>query len=716
MDEKNMVIDFWQNHGIKMLRHLIAENLPIYVGEKRLLDRTQNPSHMNITTEDGIVFVRETYIKPMEGERKTEWLQRPLDKKGKLQYGCIWTFRPIEIRPNMESPFDPRKATYIYLMRKIVYGQFKEVEYSLMTHVYTRLDGTVKNLEKGTPRERGQTHYEFIFSKQFIAKMNLCLLRNYLSELWRGGVLAFWTRADESALYYMGTHGATIEVQPDFTEHLKKICTSDAGVVLIAYTCFSLLSPFFSSYHRLNRQSSYLKVKKGIQNLIAVNVRGTEPKFVEELAKCCCNYFCTLSGPIVDGIRILKNASRYSKLGIDEFEKNILQPACILWVNRAPTEELVNNGRLINLQVDFSPIEKGFTDISAQLIQILADAYYENTLNTKENNEKIAMQIEKNKKVIVNFINQVVKLAEATSISLKNFNSEKERCISQKFKYGDFSVKYLRELVRRIKYYKVVSDQPDLTPNPYEKERNSVFKKETNRLYHQAMNEIKRNNNEVALFLPYEYIRKNAEASIFSDEMSKNLSKGVIKKLSYLLASFRIFTALCLTEEDDRSLYPKIRKALIATLINQTGYNAKKILENHLFNLIRDGRCARIRGAKSDGDDIAVWYDPKNEAFLLPARTYFILLKNECELLMTKAQFENELEQSGVICTVDRKSAKRRQSRKTFECVLRPKGHKVSVLKIPQKNLSHSFVTNDVVEWAIKELHSDSTPLRSRKN
>lgn len=551
MDDKSLVIRFWEEHGREMLLHLICEDMRIYGYEEILSGPTPVPSRLH--AEEGIVFVYSVYKKRGKDGTKEKWLEKPLNEKKILLGECKWVFRPIKIKPSPKYPFEPKKAEFVYLMKRTEYGPQMEVEKNLICTIKTLLDGTLeidddslKIEEDITETRKRESRYNFKFPKRFMAKMNYCLLKNFLPYLWQGKRLAFWSRTDENISFYMGFYDVAIDENFEYLEHLRNICGTTAGAVLVAYTCFSLLCPFFSSYHRFTKQSSYIKVKKGIQNLIAVNVQGTKPEYAKELVNCCCNYFDIFEGTIIDGISVQKESINRLRLDIDEFEKTILQTACVLWVNRIPIEELETKGRLINLKIDFSPVEKGFINISAYIVKNLAVSFFEKTVCALDNEEGFKNLNTKNKRNIINFIERVETLAKEHSISIKNMDSEKTRCRIQRFNYGNSSVRYLTSFMSRFKFYREDFYQINPQLNVYEKKKRKEFEKSIHELYLDTISRLKKENDKVALFYPLEYTRKRAVENLHRDAKARNIDKSAIKKLSYLLASFKVFASLCL--------------------------------------------------------------------------------------------------------------------------------------------------------------------------
>ena len=89
----------------------------------------------------------------------------------------------------------------------------------------------------------------------------------------------------------------------------------------------------------------------------------------------------------------------------------------------------------------------------------------------------------------------------------------------------------------------------------------------------------------------------------------------------------------------------------------QPEFPVRAILESYLTTLISEKRCARLRGKGSDGETIDLWYDPREQIFLLK-NSYFSELKQLFVEVQefTKRNWELLMEKAGFIETVQRKN------------------------------------------------------------
>lgn len=688
---------FWNDFGERILDQL-CDDVPI-------------PTDVIYPVDDGIVLEQVRYKKRGKDKIHTKWLQKPLKESKVLVCGCIWRFYPIAIIPRENCPHDLKKAAYCYMMSVIKYDQSKLIS-TEHSRIIALWDGAQLKKEIISIEEHSKFPYKFAFPKRYIAKVNRLLEQNYLPQLWEGRNCAFWHPAGGAVPHYMGALNVSTEDFTGETEHLKEICHTGAGAVLAAYTCFSILKPFFSSYHQLNKQSPYLQVKKQIENLVAVNICSRRPEDAEKLVQCCCGYFDLnerhIVGPVIDGINILSGTTKRPELGVDEFERSILQLACVLWVNRVPAEELTVSGRIIDLQVDELPSAEELTGISRYLAASLSISYSE-YLSRKRSDVTHSLE-EKRALAAKSFADRIGALAKEHSVSLEGIDLNAESCeIAESEKYS-LAIKCAKKSVLRIK-----CSMPDYMGSIFGMEQSEV---NHNRAFRQRLDQLLRLFKKELKDIydtdsPTKNHYQNAIREFQRNDLTHGLDKRLIKKAAYLSASFRIFAELCLPKEDQRPLIEKVDGALISAMMKQTGQeSAQDILEKYLIGLIESGQYARIRGTHKEGKRVAVWYDPAHDIFLLPSGTYFDEIKDRFNLKRSKRRFEDDFVENGIILY---DTTKRGQRRKTFECVLEVGKKRVSAVKIQWKKLSDSFAENDSVRQAIEEMRSDSAPLRRRK-
>lgn len=109
------------------------------------------------------------------------------------------------------------------------------------------------------------------------------------------------------------------------------------------------------------------------------------------------------------------------------------------------------------------------------------------------------------------------------------------------------------------------------------------------------------------------------------DEIMPDLDIGIVEKIAYLSASFRVFGEKIFKSEDKcAELCDKVKNAIIHAFTKQIGLcNPTEILAKYISSLLESGQCARIRGQNSDSDGIRAWYDPKSNRFLFPSKNLF---------------------------------------------------------------------------------------------
>lgn len=109
----------------------------------------------------------------------------------------------------------------------------------------------------------------FPFPKQQVARINKVLFNNFLVRCWGMGPIPVWQFTKEGIAYYLGCPYTILG--PELTEakdqawnRLKSLLQSNAGdiaAILLGFTLFSVLKPFFPQFHRLDRSTPYLQVK-----------------------------------------------------------------------------------------------------------------------------------------------------------------------------------------------------------------------------------------------------------------------------------------------------------------------------------------------------------------------------------------------------------------------------------------------------------------------
>ena len=198
-------------------------------------------------------------------------------------------------------------------------------------------------------------------------------------------------------------------------------------------------------------------------------------------------------------------------------------------------------------------------------------------------------------------------------------------------------------------------------------------------------------------------------------EIEPDLGVDVVRKIAYLSAAFCVFASVAIKSQDQYiEICNKAETAIITafkTQMQKPTVDIKGVLEDYIFNCLKSGCCARIRGVDSEKDIIHIWYDPREKIFLFPTEKYFKNIKSTCPTLdISKSQFEEMLNQAKILSTAQRQN----QVRKTFDVVVR-KGpgpqRRMSVLKIYAERLSEHFLkkAHDFLE----QMEKDATSYRS---
>lgn len=232
---------------------------------------------------------------------------------------------------------------------------------------------------------------DFRFLQKLFSKINRYLANNFFQELWDGPSCAAWYCVHKGVAYYLDNSWLSQEsldkIEKTLWEECDKLLNDpncEAASVLLSYTYFSVLKPFFSSYHELCKDSKYMEAKQGIPKQIAINIQSDNMIDAERLVNICCGYFLKSNfseSTIVDGIKIQQAPHKMAKLSVEQFEKVLLQPACVLWVNYRPDTELIKSGKLLNIHIH-SQNEGGraIAPISTKLVRVLTNGIHKETI------------------------------------------------------------------------------------------------------------------------------------------------------------------------------------------------------------------------------------------------------------------------------------------------------------------------------------------------
>lgn len=767
---------FWQKFGNELLTRLVDAGLPIC--EYRRLPSRNLPNYLYLEEIDnmkgGITFEQIRYKR--KKVTRTEWLQKPFTFKKKtiILFHRILNIFPVHVRAKGKKSYGQPKD--------FVYAYFILIDEKNIKHEWSPRLYFIEALWNGMLIRKKQFDWEsegsfpngFALPRSIIASINRCLSCNYLPELWIGKRYAGWIHTDENASVYMGVYPYGNKNSQEILPLITELCKYPAGAVLLAYTCFSILKPFFLTYHQLDKKSSYLKVKKHINEIISINIRGYKPEYAENLARACCSFFDSRFidkiAAIIDGIDIQPLNSKslpLAKLTVDRFESKILQPACVLWLNREPAAELLQSGRIIDVYTEPLGKHKEYEMVSEYIVEKLSWAIQK---KSEQGMCDSFNEISKETTLVESFLEEIEKYADnqtlARILSNRKFDiaKVKEHWHGIEPAHLGFAKGYVKSILRRInrcigeyidkniEYYCEEYDigcqhnldcvKGEVCPGKSQCKFWQLLFKEPSiqallKIRTQAQGIAKKYILELGRidrtlykkYFTYDSQHRAAIQSIKQIPASRYLDDNMVKKLAYLSASFRIFEEMCLPKarqvknnggfkdclkEESMCLSKKIDKALVSVVSKQMLDSPTNILERYILNQISSGHFARIRGKRSDDNDVTIWYDPGEKLFFLRSRTYYEDLRKEHNLQITKSQFEDELARDNVIEVANRKKGDGSQMRRSFEIKVAANGNKESVLKIRMGALSNSFAAESAVKKAIESMSADMTPYRGK--
>ena len=780
MDEYELYMErassFWQRFGTELLLRLDEARVPIC---KYRCFLSNDLSISLVQEKIGRVGVDISFeqVKYKKGNKKgarirTRWLSKPFHykKNRKILSHRILDISPVYVRAKGKKSYgQPKDLVYAYFI--LIHEKNNKHEWSLRLYFIEALWNGVPVRKKQFEGESEESFPNgFVLPRSIIAAINRCLSCNYLPQLWIGKPYAGWIHTAENVSFYMGANLHGNQKMQDTVPPITDLCRYPAGAVLLAFTCFSILKPFFLSYHQLDKNTSYLKVKRSIDDIISINIHGDKPEYAENLARACCDFFDLRSpdkiAAIIDGIDIQRLSSRslsFAKLTVGGFESKILQPACVLWLNREPTAELLQSGRIIDVYTEPFGKHEEFETISEYIVETLSWAIYEKSEQGKCYSFD---DIGKEATLIESFLEEIKKYVDyqplARILSGWDFDIAEEKEYwhgREPFRFGS-AKRYVKSILRRIdrcideyiddycddhgidcqhnmsctkgedcvekghceKWGLLVRTHPACTIMGIRAQIHETAKK-----YILELGRIDR-----AIYKKhfiFDSQHKAAMKSLKQIAASRYLDDNIVKKLAYLSASFKIFEEMCLSKqrkdkkgggfndcliEGSACLSKKIDQALVSVASKQMLDSPTNILKRYILNQIRDGHFARIRGKRSDDKDVTVWYDPEKELFFLRAKTYYDELCKEHNLRITKNQFEDELAWDNAIVSTERKKGEGTQIRRSHEIKIAANGSKESVLKIRKSLLSASIASESVILEAIETMTADTTSLRKK--
>lgn len=395
----------WENVAQDIIFCLYKEGIPINIMEyipkklRKIIDKSDfNPSDIQ-NIQDGIILYQIRYqYKEDVWRTKTEWYtwqtREGFQKKTVILGECQWVFRPLNIFcRNGEGTLISNMLTYSYRMdvKKSDRNSRKSVRYS--AYIQTDLNGKVLKKKYLAGDKEEDIPIRFVFPKKVVSQINRCLTNSFWSEFCSGPCCATWYCTEKGIAHYLGHIQSSAENQKFSYHDLTKLIdgpNGDAALILLAYTCFSVLKPFFPSYPTLRQNSKYLDAKKNIPKQVAINIWSNGENDAEKLVDVCCGCFQKFISSkkntvvISEGIKIQKTSRELSQLGINEFESKVIQPASVLWIDRRPHIELIQTGKILDICLSPQTGENDITksldhSMSEALVNILTDTIHDAT-------------------------------------------------------------------------------------------------------------------------------------------------------------------------------------------------------------------------------------------------------------------------------------------------------------------------------------------------
>lgn len=660
-----------------------------------------DPTELNpaLRSPAGLCLVQ--YRSCKDGRFKTKWLTDRVPKHANADRFCEWNLLPVHIVPRKRG--NPHQGLiFRYLLQEIWITSDRTREKRL---------ALIETDEKGVPRKRYVEHRTsrdkppFAFPRQHISRINRVLANDFLMRYWGGEAVPAWQFTREGIAYYPGC------LNTDGTENawdgVQRLLDSDAGdtaAILIAYTAFGVLKHFFPHFHRLDSSSPYLDVKKYLPQQFALSLCCQDPEKASRLAQVCCciNPDLPPNAPIEDGIRIRHTPAQKQgrEITLSEYEATVLQKASVLWVGRRPSEEVLQTGCFLPLEL---PVSASFPDQSilppvlARLTAHIHDRSIDSFLD-------FCTEVFSQAEPIIRQLLAEIRRAEARygwylrEDSLEDW--EKDFLSWDKVPPDPLrAVQRLQDCVN----FDLEDLGRDEVPSVQE------FQAVCEQLFRRTIREIKK---VIGKCRKKSYnLRLQYQTAYTFLEKHEALPHGMRSHLACLLASYGVLLRFCGPEEQQLQRLAQLEQALVHACGHRTGLPAGEILEAYLSRLFAAGRCARLRGQGSGGAEICLWYDPRERALLLPSKTYFDQL---CPLIpeeapCTRRLWEARMEQAGLLKAVSRKG----QLRRTFEVCRQDDTGKVSVLKVPLDALSRHFLQTETVRQALARMDADPTPYRS---
>ena len=698
-EDRALAESFWEDCGEELLLRLSRNNVPFYRLSPQGLYAANNVS--------GICLCKYAYLNK-RGKQRVKWLtDRP--QKYPTEKMSIWRLNPIDIECRKYS-MAPEALKFRYILQEMwtLKGD-QNTRHTRLSLIETDLSGRI--LRRSTEHQSGSIKFPpFFFPKQQVARINKVLFNNFLVRCWGMGPVPAWQFTEEGIAYYLGcpytTSGTELtEAKNKAWNHLKCLLQSNAGdvaAILLAFTLFAVLKPFFPQFHRLDRSTPYLQVKKHFPEQFAICVSCMDLDKATQLAELCCDIVPKLPPhfPIVDGVKIFQATEKMARkdVSMSEFEAKILQKAGVLWVGRKPSVEVSVQKLCLSLTIPATakfPVEPFLQPLLAYFTVKLRDRSIDNWTAI----QKIVSQ--KSSKVIERLVHDLMAAADRHDFAFLGDTPE-----DWYRKPETLRSESLEELV-----FTDVEDDRDETRDG-ESERIAQInhlEEEFRHLFRQAYRKIRAAQREVSV---ERHTFKRLYEDVVEDVKKYDLDVESQKKVAYLLAAYRYFLRSCAPKEERGPMLAQLERALLREWQQfQPEIPVRDVLEAYLKKLISENRYARVRGKGSDRETVCLWYDPRERMFLLK-NSYFPELKNLFaeDQKLTKRSWELLMEKAGFLETVQRDN----QTRRSFETRTKVgSSEKVPVLKIRAQILSEKFFAHKIVHIALQKMEQDTSSYRS---
>ena len=697
-EDRELAESFLEDCGKELLICLSRNNIPLY-------QPSSEDSHVVNAFSSICICICKYSYQNKRGKQRVKWLTDYPEKHPPKKMS-IWFLKPIDIECRRYS-MAPEAFKFRYILAE---------SWTLNGASNTRLslietDRSGRILRRSIEHQSGSIEVPvFPFPKQQVARINKVLFNNFLVRCWGMGPIPVWQFTKEGIAYYLGCPYTTLG--PELTEakdqawnRLKSLLQSNAGdiaAILLAFTLFSVLKPFFPQFHRLDRSTPYLQVKKYFSEQLAICVSCMDLDKATQLAKLCCDIVPKLPPrfQIVDGVKIFQATEKMVRkdVSMSEFEAKVLQKAGVLWVGRKPSVEVSVQKLCLSLTIPATAkfhVEPFLQPLLAYFTVKLRDRSIDNWTAI----QKIVSQ--KSSKVIERLVHDLMAAADRHDFAFLGDTPE-----DWYRKPETLRSESLEELV-----FTDVEDDRDETRDG-ESERIAQInhlEEEFRHLFRQAYRKIRAAQREVSV---ERHTFKRLYEDVVEDVKKYDLDVESQKKVAYLLAAYWHFLRLCAPKEERGPMLAQLERALLREWQQfQPEIPVRDVLEAYLKKLISENRYARVRGKGSDRETVCLWYDPRERMFLLK-NSYFPELKNLFaeDQKLTKRSWELLMEKAGFLETVQRDN----QTRRSFETRTKVgSSEKVPVLKIRAQILSEKFFAHKIVHIALQKMEQDTSSYRS---